>query len=156
LFFSLSSLGCAVLLLNQFNAGENISAPPMDQPTQYFICTTSRWFSNRDDPINTSINPYHYILLNEYKNAKAFYALTFMAFAMAGTFLASDGLLYYIFWELSLILFISLPSLGVMMLKNVKKAVVKFFIYTLAGSLFMLIAFVYLYQQAGSFIRRFI
>jgi NADH:ubiquinone oxidoreductase subunit 4 (subunit M) len=44
-----------------------------------------------------------------------------MAFAMAGTFLASDGLLYYIFWELS-ILFISLPSFGVMvMLKNVKK-----------------------------------
>ena len=31
-----------------------------------------------------------------------------------------------------------------------KKAVVKFFIYTLAGSLFMLVAFVYLYQQAGS------
>jgi NADH-quinone oxidoreductase subunit M len=45
---------------------------------------------------------------------------------MAGTFLASDGLLYYIFWELSLILFISLLSFGVMvMLKNVK-AVVKF------------------------------
>jgi NADH:ubiquinone oxidoreductase subunit 4 (subunit M) len=45
-----------------------------------------------------------------------------MAFAMAGTFLASDGLLYYIFWELSLIPFISLPSFGVMvMLKNVKK-----------------------------------
>jgi hypothetical protein len=59
--FFLSSLGCAVLLLNQFNAGENISDPPMDQPTQYLICTTSRWFSNRDDPINTSIN-YHYIL----------------------------------------------------------------------------------------------
>jgi NADH:ubiquinone oxidoreductase subunit 4 (subunit M) len=37
-----------------------------------------------------------------------------------------------------------------MMLKNVKKQ--KFFIYTLAGSLFMLIAFVYLYQQAGSFL----
>jgi NADH:ubiquinone oxidoreductase subunit 4 (subunit M) len=32
----------------------------------------------------------------------------FMAFAMAGTFLASDGLLYYIFWELSLIPFIAL------------------------------------------------
>jgi NADH:ubiquinone oxidoreductase subunit 4 (subunit M) len=45
-----------------------------------------------------------------------------MAFAMAGTFLASDGLLYYIFWELSLISFISLPSFGVtVMLKNVKK-----------------------------------
>jgi NADH-quinone oxidoreductase subunit M len=33
---------------------------------------------------------------------KAFYALI-LFFAMAGTFLASDGLLYYIFWELSLI-----------------------------------------------------
>jgi NADH-quinone oxidoreductase subunit M len=38
---------------------------------------------------------------NEYKNAKAFYALILLC--MAGTFLASDGLLYYIFWELSLI-----------------------------------------------------
>jgi NADH-quinone oxidoreductase subunit M len=57
---------------------------------------------------------------NEYKNAKALCSNPFMAFAMAGTFLASDGLLYYIFWELSLIPFISLPSFGVtVMLKNV-------------------------------------
>jgi NADH-quinone oxidoreductase subunit M len=91
---------------------------------------------------------------NEYKNAKAFYALIlFMAFAMAGTFLASDGLLYYIFWELSLIpiYFIALIW-GNGDVEERKKAVVKFFIYTLAGSLFMLIAFVYLYQQAGSFL----
>jgi NADH-quinone oxidoreductase subunit M len=33
-----------------------------------------------------------------------------------------------------------------------KKAVVKFFIYTLAGSLFMLVGFIYLYQKAGSFL----
>jgi NADH-quinone oxidoreductase subunit M len=33
-----------------------------------------------------------------------------------------------------------------------KKAVVKFFIYTLAGSLFMLVAFIYLYQKVGSFL----
>jgi NADH-quinone oxidoreductase subunit M len=70
-----------------------------------------------------------------------------MAFAMAGTFLASDGLLYYIFWELS-IPFISLPSFGVMvMLKNVKKCSEIFYLHP-SGSLFMLIAFVYLYQQA--------
>jgi NADH-quinone oxidoreductase subunit M len=76
-----------------------------------------------------------------------------MAFAMAGTFLASDGLLYYIFWELSLIpiYFIALIW-GNGDVEERKKAVVKFFIYTLAGSLFMLIAFVYLYQQAGSFL----
>jgi NADH:ubiquinone oxidoreductase subunit 4 (subunit M) len=41
---------------------------------------------------------------------------------MAGTFLASDGLLYYIFWELSLIPIYFIASFGVMvMLKNVKK-----------------------------------
>jgi NADH-quinone oxidoreductase subunit M len=76
-----------------------------------------------------------------------------MIFAMVGTFLASDGLLYYVFWELSLIpiYFIALIW-GNGNADELKKAVVKFFIYTLAGSLFMLVAFVYLYQKAGSFL----
>jgi NADH-quinone oxidoreductase subunit M len=76
-----------------------------------------------------------------------------MTFAMAGTFLASDGLLYYIFWELSLIpiYFIALIW-GNGDAEERKKAVMKFFIYTLAGSLFMLVAFIYLYQKAGSFL----
>lgn len=89
---------------------------------------------------------------NEYKNSKSFYSLIlFMSFAMTGTFLASDGLLYYIFWELALIpiYFISLIW-GNGDIEERKKAVVKFFIYTLGGSLFMLVAFVYLYQKAGS------
>src|SRR5690606_2427652 len=41
---------------------------------------------------------------NNFKNARSLYALImFMAFAMCGTFLAGDGLLYYVFWELALI-----------------------------------------------------
>jgi NADH-quinone oxidoreductase subunit M len=76
-----------------------------------------------------------------------------MSFAMTGTFLASDGLLYYVFWELALIpiYFIALIW-GNGDAEERKKAVVKFFIYTLAGSLFMLVAFVYLNQKAGSFL----
>jgi len=91
---------------------------------------------------------------NTYRNSKSFYALIlFMTFAMSGTFLASDGLLYYIFWELSLIpiYFIALIW-GNGDAEELKKAVIKFFIYTLAGSLFMLVAFIYLYQKAGSFL----
>lgn len=91
---------------------------------------------------------------NSFTNAKNFYALVlFMAFAMTGTFLAADGLLYYVFWELSLIpiYFIALIW-GNGDAEKRKKAVVKFFIYTLAGSLFMLVAFAYLYQKAGSFL----
>lgn len=90
---------------------------------------------------------------NHFKNAKSMYALImFMAFAMCGTFLAADGLLYYIFWELALvpIYFIALLW-GNGDAEQRKKAVVKFFIYTFAGSLFMLAAFAYLYQKTGSF-----
>jgi NADH:ubiquinone oxidoreductase subunit 4 (subunit M) len=38
LFFSLASLGCAIVLLNQFNAGENISVHPqwINQPNISF------------------------------------------------------------------------------------------------------------------------
>jgi NADH-quinone oxidoreductase subunit M len=90
----------------------------------------------------------------EIKNARAFYSLIlFMAFAMAGTFLSTDGFVYYIFWELSLIpiYFIALIW-GSGDAAERKKAVVKFFIYTFAGSLFMLVSFIYLYQKTGSFI----
>ncbi|MCL9769615.1 NADH-quinone oxidoreductase subunit M [Flavobacterium sp. HXWNR69] len=88
------------------------------------------------------------------ENAKKFYALVlFMSFAMTGTFLAADGLLYYIFWELALIpiYFIALVW-GNGDIEERKKDVLKFFIYTLAGSLFMLVAFAYLYTKAESFL----
>jgi NADH-quinone oxidoreductase subunit M len=144
-------------LLNQFNAGENISVIHqwINQPNISFALQADG-LSIAMVLLTLSLTP---IIIfssfgNIYKNAKAFYALIlFMAFAMAGTFLASDGLLYYIFWELSLIpiYFIALIW-GNGDVEKRKKAVVKFFIYTLAGSLFMLIAFVYLYQQAGSFL----
>lgn len=91
---------------------------------------------------------------NSFKSAKNLYALIlFMSFAMTGTFLAADGLLYYVFWELALIpiYFIALIW-GNGDAEERKKAVVKFFIYTLAGSLFMLVGFAYLYSKAGSFL----
>ncbi len=88
-----------------------------------------------------------------YSKANQLYALVlFMAFAMAGTFLAQDGLVYYIFWELALlpIFFIGLLW-GSDDWKVRKRVMVTFFIYTFAGSLFMLAAFAYLYSLTGSF-----
>ena len=88
------------------------------------------------------------------KKSNNLYALVlFMSFAMTGTFLASDGLLYYIFWELALlpIYFIALIW-GNGEAPSRQKAVVKFFVYTLAGSLFMLVGFGYLYSKANSFL----
>ncbi len=69
--------------------------------------------------------------------------MLFMQFALIGVFIAYDGLLYYIFWELALIpiYFIALNWGG----KNRVPVTLKFFIYTLAGSLFMLFGFIMLY-----------
>ncbi|MDQ5928937.1 MAG: NADH-quinone oxidoreductase subunit [Bacteroidota bacterium] len=152
LLFSLAALGCSVALLNQ---GGNIgfATPWINQPKISFVLIADG-LSMAMLLLTTALIPL--IIFSsfgtEFKNAKSIYSLIlFMAFAMAGTFLAADGLLYYIFWELALIpiYFIALIW-GNGDAEDRKKAVVKFFIYTLAGSLFMLVAFVYLYQKAGS------
>ncbi|MGO4772733.1 NuoM family protein [Flavobacterium sp. W22_SRS_FK3] len=158
LFFSLAAFGCSVVLLNHFCAGENISV------MNAWITQPKISFALNGDGLamamlllTVALTP---IIIfssfgNQYKNAKGFYALILiMAFAMTGTFLAADGLLYYIFWELALIpiYFIALIW-GNGDAEERRKAVVKFFIYTLAGSLFMLVAFIYLSQKAnGSFL----
>ncbi|MHC5200948.1 complex I subunit 4 family protein [Myroides sp. LJL119] len=87
-------------------------------------------------------------------NSNAFYALIlFMCFAMTGTFLASDGFLYYIFWELALVpIYFIVLLWGNNEFGNLKKTVLTFFIYTFAGSLFMLAGFIYLYTKTGSFL----
>ena len=157
MFFGLAAAGCSIVLLNHYSLGENISF------INQWITKPNISFALKADGLSMAMLLLTTVLTaiiifssfgNDYKNSKSFYALIlFMSFAMAGTFLASDGLLYYIFWELSLIpiYFIALIW-GNGDAEERKKAVVKFFIYTLAGSLFMLVAFVYLYQKAGSFL----
>jgi NADH-quinone oxidoreductase subunit M len=157
LLFGLTAFLTAICLLSQHNLGNEISL------SKIWITNPKIFFALQADGLalamlllTTSLTPLIIFssLGNTPSNAKSFYALIlFMSFAMSGTFLASDGLLYYVFWELSLIpiYFIALIW-GNGDAEERKKAVVKFFIYTLAGSLFMLIAFVYLQHKAGSFL----
>jgi NADH-quinone oxidoreductase subunit M len=66
---------------------------------------------------------------------------------MNGVFCALDGLLFYVFFEATLIpMFI---VIGVWGGPNRVYAAVKFFLYTLAGSLLSLVALIYLYRVAG-------
>jgi len=86
-----------------------------------------------------------------FKNPHIFYGLMLlMAGAMQGAFTTSDGLFFYIFYEFALI-----PIYFIILIwgsgENRAKVTMKFFLYTLFGSLFMLIALLYVYQQAGSF-----
>lgn len=83
---------------------------------------------------------------HDYRNAPAFYSLIlFMEAALVGVFTATDAFLFYLFFEAALIPIYFLSALwgG----ENRLKVTFKFFIYTIFGSLFMLVAFVYLYFQ---------
>lgn len=81
-----------------------------------------------------------------FSKPSTFYGLILiMQMALIGVFVAQDGLLFYLFWEVALIpiYFICLIWGG----ENRGRITFKFFVYTLAGSLFMLIALIYLYLQ---------
>lgn len=68
---------------------------------------------------------------------------------MVGVFTAMDGLLFYVFFEATLIPMYVI--IGVWGGPRRVYAAFKFFLYTLAGSLLTLVALVYLYLSAGSF-----
>ena len=81
-----------------------------------------------------------------YKNANAFFALIlFMQTGLLVVFTAMDAFLFYIGWEAALIpiYFICAVWGG----KNRISVNMKFFVYTIAGSLFMLLGIIYLYLQ---------
>jgi NADH-quinone oxidoreductase subunit M len=74
-------------------------------------------------------------------------AFLIMSGIINGVFSALDGILFYFFWEASLIpMFI---IIGVWGGPNRVYAAIKFFLYTLLGSLLMLVSFIYLYLKAG-------
>ncbi len=80
------------------------------------------------------------------KKVKAYYFLILMLeTAMLGTFLALDAFLFYVFWEAMLIPMYFL--VGIWGGKDRIYAAMKFFIYTMAGSLLMLVAIFYLAYQ---------
>ncbi len=66
---------------------------------------------------------------------------------MIGVFVALDLVLFYVFWEAMLIPMYFL--IGIWGSDRRIYAAVKFFLYTFAGSVLMLVAFLVLYRQAG-------
>ena len=68
---------------------------------------------------------------------------------MIGVFSALDGLLFYVFFEATLIPMYII--IGIWGGPNRVYAAFKFFLYTLLGSLLTLVALVYLYLKSGSF-----
>ena len=74
-------------------------------------------------------------------------AFLIMSGIVNGVFSSLDAILFYVFWEASLIPMFLI--IGVWGGPNRVYASIKFFLYTLLGSLLMLVAFIYLYQISG-------
>src|SRR5207302_8491526 len=78
-----------------------------------------------------------------------FVLLLILETAMVGVFLALDMLLFYVFWEATLIPMALL--IGIYGHERRIYAAVKFFLYTMVASVFMLGAIIWLYLKVGSF-----
>ncbi|MCO5252090.1 MAG: NADH-quinone oxidoreductase subunit M [Candidatus Kapabacteria bacterium] len=83
------------------------------------------------------------------KRHKEYYVMILLLqFAMTGVFVALDLFLFYIFWEIILIPMYFI--IGIWGGKDKLYAAIKFFLFTVVGSLFMLVAVVYLGYYVGS------
>ena len=81
---------------------------------------------------------------------KEFFAfLLLLEFGLIGVFVSLDLFLFYVFWEVSLVPMYFL--IGIWGHERRIYAAVKFFLYTMAGSVLMLAGIIYLYNQAGTF-----
>ena len=84
------------------------------------------------------------------EKVKEFYlALLFTNIAMVGVFLSLDLLLFYVFWEALLIPMYLI--IGIWGGPRRIYSTIKFFLYTFFGSIFMLVAIIYLFLQYGTF-----
>ena len=85
----------------------------------------------------------------ESRPAQYFAAFLIMEGLMIGVFSALDGLLFYFFWEAMLIPMFLI--IGVWGGPRRVYATIKFFLYTFLGSVFMLVALIYMVIKTGDF-----
>ncbi len=151
LIFSIVELGIALFALINFQK---------DASTQFLIVTT--WVSSLGIHFKIGIDGISMLMVmlttglfpliilstfnKTYTAEKSFYALMmFMQAGLIGVFVSLDAFLFYTCWEAALIpvYFIAAIWGGAERIQ----ATLKFFVYTILGSLFMLAALIYIYLQ---------
>ena len=85
----------------------------------------------------------------QYKTSQYMAAFLIMNGSMIGVFASLDAILFYVFWEAMLIPMFLI--IGIWGGPRRVYATIKFFLYTFLGSVFMLVALIYMYTQSGSF-----
>jgi len=86
------------------------------------------------------------------KRVKEFFALfLFLSTGMFGVFISLDLVLFYVFWEIGLVPMYFLIGIWGQPKDRPQYSAMKFFLYTLAGSVFMLLAIIGVYLSTGTF-----
>lgn len=102
--------------------------------------------------LSTLLTPIAVLISWNYINhrVKEYFAfLMLLEFGVIGVFVSLDLFLFYVFWEVSLVPMYFL--IGIWGHDRRIYAAVKFFLFTMAGSVLMLAAIIYLYNLTGTF-----
>jgi NADH-quinone oxidoreductase subunit M len=163
---SMSRAAALVISVVVFAASLGLIGPVTGSPGVYNLVTNTSWIAY--PPIkyhigldglslwlvilSTLLTPIAILVSWAYidQRVKAFYALLLLLeFGVIGVFVSLDLFLFYVFWEVSLVPMYFL--IGIWGHERRIYAAVKFFLYTMAGSVLMLAAIIYLYNLAGTF-----
>jgi NADH-quinone oxidoreductase subunit M len=158
LITSLITLGLSIWVLAQFNPAVDTLQMEVNQPWIRFAGFEIGYHMGVDGlsillvMLTTVLTPISIAstwraIDERVKDFMAFFLL--LEVAMLGVFLAQDLFLFFIFWEFTLVPMYFL--IGIWGGPRRMYAALKFFLYTMAGSVLMLLAIVYLGLQAGNF-----
>lgn len=160
LAFAIAEMILALYMLANFDFH-----PTVDAPLQYEIVYP--WSNYIKSNLNFGIDGMSMLMVlltnilvpliilssfNENKGySNSFYGLILlMQFGLLGVFTSLDGLLFYIFWEVTLIPIWFIAGIWGQEDKRIRFTT-KFFVYTFVGSLFMLVGLIYVYNHSASF-----
>lgn len=150
--FALAALGYSLWLAGQFD----VSGPALQMfESRAWNRRLGSYFALGVDGISlamvllTALLSLIAVLMSRRMEAGArlyFILVLLLESAMFGVFMARDWSLFYVFWEATLLpLFFLIDRLGG---PNRQRAALNFFLYTLGGSVFMLVALLFLYDAA--------
>ena len=101
-----------------------------------FLTTLGLWYSART--IKTRVREFFFLFL-------------LLEMGMSGVFVSLDLVLFYVFWEVGLVPMYFLIGIWGQPKDRPQYSAIKFFLYTLAGSVFMLLAILGIYFTTGTF-----
>ena len=124
----------SALGINYHVGVDGLSVPMIFLTT--FLTTLGLWYSS-----NTI----------KYRVREFFFLFLLLEMGMLGVFMSLDLVLFYVFWEVGLVPMYFLIGIWGQAKDRPQYSAIKFFLYTLAGSVFMLLAILAIYFNTGTF-----